>query len=1162
MFNKLFKAIFATALVVGSALGFVACEEKEKEVTNPSVEVSVKSLSFSNEEETQSVDVTANGDWKVTIDYITGEDWVIVTPAAGNGNATLQVSVPMNNSGAIREATVKVIALHPVYGNWDVKKIKVAQSATDAPAVTETLLYGDNFDGKEATKTYGSGSSWPFIDQFPEFANAEGPASENVTYSGSGVSVRANSTSNSNYSDYAGSGSNNIFFGGGAYFQVNDIALDASQLSYKMTFGSEKYTQDGDSTFKNEEFLVYISKDGLAWAPVEYTYAGTEPGRWNVATANFTLAAGTEVLYVKFEAKVASVYRLDDVQLYTGNGGQTIDLDNIEEPTPVPPTTEALYFENFDGKGAAKDGNGYWPYIADFPEMKNAVGVAAANVSYEGYNATVRNNSNSDGTYSDYDGSGVNNIFFGKDNAWFMVKELALESSQKNLTLTFGTEKYSQTLGSLFTPSEFIVTISGDGEKWSNVEYTFAGTAEGRWNVATANFTLKEVPAKLYIKFSATVESAYRLDDVTLNVGEGGQSVDLANGSENPGGGEEPENPEQPEDPDQPVVPGDGEFASDSIFVCSEDDSSNAVYSLKATEINGESATGFKLGTSKKTGVFTSQAVGAQGDMTLGFYAVAWKDVAATLYVKVDNGAVQSFKLAANDGATGNPPYNSISFNESDYYTINLTGLTTSSKISFSTSPDFNVVESAAPRAILCGVKLTDEQGGEPEPEPEVVTLATPAVTATVADGKVTVKWGAVENAASYDVTFDGKTTNVKTTEYQFDAPEAAAEAKKYSVSVVAKPAEGTNYTASAAGKAEFTIDAKIDEPETPGDEPETPGDEPETPGDEPETPGDEIVYTSVADFLAADVDDATFYYLKGTITRVANTNYGNFDLTDETGTVYIYGLYSEDGTTDKYWSASGAKLGDDIVIYATRSEFNGSAQGGNARFIELATPGTLAFWSFSKDAVVFGAAAGEQVIIVDAYNLTAAVVASSDNDQFTVSYANGVLTISAKENATTEVINGKITVESGSLKQVITVAQNGVSVGGGTEVTAAAVMANQGWANAAAVSEVKLDDNVKVVFAQGSASNAPAYYDTGSAVRLYQNGATMTVSANGKTIKSIEIKFSNDQYYIAPDCGEFSAEGATRIWTGEATEILFTTTGTDKTHRAYIAEISVTYID
>jgi hypothetical protein len=71
-----------------------------------------------------------------------------------------------------------------------------------------------------------------------------------------------------------------------------------------------------------------------------------------------------------------------------------------------------------------------------------------------------------------------------------------------------------------------------------------------------------------------------------------------------------------------------------------------------------------------------------------------------------------------------------------------------------------------------------------------------------------------------------------------------------------------------------------------------------------------------------------------------------------------------------------------------------------------------------------------------------------------------------------------------------------------------------------------------------------------------------MTVTANGKTIKSIEIEFSQNHYYMAPNVGEFSAEGATRVWTGEATEIIFTTTGTDKNHRAYISAIKVTYIE
>ena len=723
MFNKLFKSFFAVAMVLGAALGFTSCTETEEPTAaDPKVELSKSTLNFTKEEGSQTVDVTSNANWKVE----NTNDWVTITPENGNGNKTLTVAVSMNNTGAVRTAEIKVIALHKEYGNWETKKLTVSQSADNQATVDEVLLYSDDFDGETATKTYGSGTSWPYIDQFPEFANPKGDAAANVTYSGSGVSVRANSTSNSSYSDYAGSGNNNIFFGGGAYFQINDIApLDG--LSYKITFGTEKYTQDGDSTFRNEEFIVSLSKDGEKWAPIEYTYAGTEPGRWNVATANFTLAAATEKLYIKFEAKVASVYRLDDVKFFVGNGGQTIDLDNIQVVEPEPPTTDALYYENFDGKGATKSSDGYWPYIADFPEMKNAAGAAAANVSYEGYNTTVRNNSNSDGSYSDYDGSGVNNIFFGKDNAWFMVKELALESSQKNLTLTFGTEKYSQTLGSLFTPSEFIVSISGDNQKWSNVEYTFAGTAEGRWNVATANFTLAEVPAKLYIKFMATAESAYRLDDVTLDLGNGGQVIDLANGTETPGGNEGGDEGGNEGGNDQPNVPANGVYESDSAFVCSADDSTNAAYSLGATTIGGETVTGFKLGKSKQAGKFTSGAVSVNGSKYLNFYAQGWKGGDVTLYFRVDGGATQSQKLASHDGVTGNPPYAELAFAATDHYSFKLEGLTAASKIEFSTDANFALTTAdstmASARAIVCGVKLSDEpivpgDGGNTTPEP------------------------------------------------------------------------------------------------------------------------------------------------------------------------------------------------------------------------------------------------------------------------------------------------------------------------------------------------------------------------------------------------------------------------------------------------------------
>ena len=130
-------------------------------------------------------------------------------------------------------------------------------------------------------------------------------------------------------------------------------------------------------------------------------------------------------------------------------------------------------------------------------------------------------------------------------------------------------------------------------------------------------------------------------------------------------------------------------------------------------------------------------------------------------------------------------------------------------------------------------------------------------------------------------------------------------------------------------------------------------------------------------------------------------------------------------------------------------------------------------------------------------------------------------------------------------------------------DITASIVFKNCGYANAASVDgkTIAVDENIDIVFAKGSAGTAPAYYTSGEAIRMYQGGATLKVTAkNGKTINKIKMTFASNQYYLKADCGELSAEGGIRTWTGEAGEILFTSTGTDKDHRAYISALDITY--
>ena len=108
---------------------------------------------------------------------------------------------------------------------------------------------------------------------------------------------------------------------------------------------------------------------------------------------------------------------------------------------------------------------------------------------------------------------------------------------------------------------------------------------------------------------------------------------------------------------------------------------------------------------------------------------------------------------------------------------------------------------------------------------------------------------------------------------------------------------------------------------------------------------------------------------------------------------------------------------------------------------------------------------------------------------------------------------------------------------------------------------EIKVDDNITLLFSKGTAATPTAYYDSGSAIRMYQGGAVLDVTAkNSKVITSIELTFADNHYYLKADGGELSAEASVRTWTGEASAVKFTSTGTDKNHRAYISAIKVIY--
>jgi hypothetical protein len=182
------------------------------------------------------------------------------------------------------------------------------------------------------------------------------------------------------------------------------------------------------------------------------------------------------------------------------------------------------------------------PYVDKYEDW-NASGTGASTVTYTGSYASVRSTGLSNS--GAYDGaSGPNVVFFGANSPYFVINNITMPAS-KDFKLTFGAQcSVSSTradYNNTFQKDNFKVELSADGNSWTNLEYTVndGDQATPYWVFATANFSLQEATSALYIRFSASLASAFRLDDITLSTSsEAGTTVNLAGGStDNPSTG-------------------------------------------------------------------------------------------------------------------------------------------------------------------------------------------------------------------------------------------------------------------------------------------------------------------------------------------------------------------------------------------------------------------------------------------------------------------------------------------------------------------------------------------------------------------------------------------------------------------------------------------------
>lgn len=321
-------------------VSFTACVDDNEDTEAPYLEVNPATLTFENGG-VQTLEISTNRQWKATVE---DADWISLSKTQGEGSDQIQVSVP---EGTIGEAKINIIMSN---------RSGILKSATvnvKAGTVIESkLIYNETLGNADASQK-------PYISDYQGW-NKSGDGATSVEYAGNKTSIRSSGLTNTDAYEGA-SGPNVVFFGTApATFDINKIALAEGQTNLKLTFGASRSKQNEDKSYDNsftpETFKVSVSSNGTNWQEITYekNNGDAEHPYWILATANFTLKKAVPELYIRFTASESSVFRLDDISLSTGYGGQEVNLEGGNEPTITSVDPKTITFTDKGGNQDVK----------------------------------------------------------------------------------------------------------------------------------------------------------------------------------------------------------------------------------------------------------------------------------------------------------------------------------------------------------------------------------------------------------------------------------------------------------------------------------------------------------------------------------------------------------------------------------------------------------------------------------------------------------------------------------------------------------------------------------------------------------------------------------------------------------------------------------------
>ena len=139
--------------------------------------------------------------------------------------------------------------------------------------------------------------------------------------------------------------------------------------------------------------------------------------------------------------------------------------------------------------------------------------------------------------------------------------------------------------------------------------------------------------------------------------------------------------------------------------------------------------------------------------------------------------------------------------------------------------------------------------------------------------------------------------------------------------------------------------------------------------------------------------------YLEGIVSNITNTTYGNFDLTDETGTIYIYGCLNANGESKKFAELE-VKEGDKIKVIADAYElYQGTKhEAKNVQYVSHKSAATI---EVSNITMEVGETQTIAATITPAAAETAVVYTIKENTANAISLSGNTITANAVGTAT-----------------------------------------------------------------------------------------------------------------------------------------------------------------